>query len=98
MILPRQALITHDNDFFPASLSKGQILLVVLMCSPILVTIACLCIWWHKERAKERVATQRVQEILRSRALTAAYEADAWTEWQDDAERVRARGTREGVL
>jgi uncharacterized membrane protein affecting hemolysin expression len=95
---PHCKLLSVRGSLLASSLSKGQILLIALLCTPILVTIIFLAMWYHQQRAKERSEVERAEAILRPRAQTAAYEAHALSAWEIDNDRVRTLAILEGLV
>jgi hypothetical protein len=95
---PQHTLLSVRGSLLPSVLSKSQILLIILLCTPVPVTIIFLAVWYQQQRAKQRVETRRDEAILRSRAQTAVYEAHALPVWEIDNERVRTLATLEGLV
>ena len=98
MASPHPKLLVLRSGLLHSSLSKGQILLIVLLCTPILVTIIFLGVWQHQQRAKQRLETERAESILATRAQTAVYEAHALSVWEIENDRVRTLAMLEGVV
>jgi hypothetical protein len=77
-----------------------QILLVILLCTPALVTVTLLAIWCHRKRAENK----RAEAILAARARIATYEArqrarwEAVRAWQIEGERIRTLAALEGLV
>lgn len=77
---------THQtNQLFP--LSKGHIVLALIMCMAIPAVVVCMGIWYHKRDAEEREKLKMLESIVRDRLRTAEAEAVAR---QVEEDRVRA--------
>ena len=97
---PRTMSSPQQSNIVPRSFTKGQVLLIILLCTPILVTITILAIWCHRKRAENRKA----EAILAARARIATYEArrqarlEAERAWNVDGERIRTLAALEGLV
>jgi len=93
------SLLAIRASIIPTSLSKAQILLVILMCTPILVTIIFMAGWYYQARAKQRAEDDVTEEILRrSRAQTAAYQAHTLATLEIESDRIRTLAILEGLV
>jgi len=94
---------THAN-IVSRSLTTGQTLPVVLLCTPLLLTGIILAVWCYQRRQKKRFAEELAEAILTSRARRAAWEARAVAMWETgqawaiEGERIRTMAVLEGLV
>lgn len=99
-----ETLVGAHANIGARSLSRGRMLLVVLLCTPILLTGIILAVWYYHQRAKKRAADELAEAILASRARRALYEARARARWEAEqtwaieGERIRTTAILEGLV
>lgn len=99
-----RALAGAHANIVSRSLTTGQTLLVVLLCTPLLLTGIILAAWYYHRRAKKRFADELAEAILTSRARWAAYEARALARWEAErtwaieGERIHTMAILEGLV
>ena len=99
-----QTLVDAHANIAPRSLSKGRTLLVVLSCTPLILTGIYLAVWYYQQRKKQCEAEELAEAILASRARRALYEARALARWEAEqrwaieGERIRTMAVLEGLV
>lgn len=99
-----QALAGAHANIVSRSLTTRQALLVVLLCTPLLLTGIILALWCYHRRAKKRFADELAEAILTSRARRALWEARALAMWETgqrwaiEGERMRTMAVLEGLV
>lgn len=107
MALPQQDikfLTTRADSTAPHSLSKGHIALILVLCTPFLITLVFAACCYYQRYARKRAEQQRIDEILAERARVATQQARQWARWEAErtwhieGERIRTLAILEGLV